>query len=54
VTDHLFSEPERARGLTREDIMTAKDVAEMLCVPVSTAWHATRGPAGAGPRGHIS
>ena len=32
-------DPDDPRGLTRKDIMTAKDVADMLGVPVSTVHH---------------
>jgi excisionase family DNA binding protein len=39
VTDPLFTDPDDPRGLTRQDIMTAKDVADMLGVPVSTVLH---------------
>ena len=35
----LSIDPDNPRGLTRSDIMTATDVADMLGVPVSTVLH---------------
>ncbi len=42
TTYEMHSAPAARRGLTREEVMTAREVAELLALPVSTVYELAR------------